>query len=108
VDELYLDEVERCDIYIGLFGCDYGYEDAEGISPTEREFNLAGELSKPRFIFVKSSNAKRHPRMAALIDRAGSQLIRRHFTSLPELTTAVYASLVHYLEDAWVFANRTV
>ncbi|HJH32755.1 MAG TPA: transcriptional regulator [Methanosarcinaceae archaeon] len=36
---------------------------------------------------------------AALIDKAGSQLIRRHFTSVPELIAAVYASLVHYLED---------
>jgi len=98
-DELYLDEVERCDIYLGLFGCDYGSEDAEGISPTQREFDLAGELSKPRFIFVKSSNAKCHPKMATLIGRADNHLIRRHFTSLPELTTAVYASLVHYLED---------
>ncbi|MBW2738885.1 MAG: DUF4062 domain-containing protein [Deltaproteobacteria bacterium] len=100
VDELYLDEVEQCDIYLGLFGYDYGSEDAEGISPTQHEFDLAGELSKPRFIFVKISNAKRHPKMAALIDRADHHLIRRHFTSLPELTTAVYASLVHYLEDA--------
>ncbi|MCD4815878.1 MAG: DUF4062 domain-containing protein, partial [Methanosarcinales archaeon] len=33
-DELYLDEVEQCDIYLGLFGCDYGSEDAEGMSPT--------------------------------------------------------------------------
>ncbi len=98
-DELYLDEVEQCDIYLGLFGCDYGSEDAEGMSPTQREFDLAGELSKPRFIFVKRSNARCHPKMAALINRAGSQLIRRHFTSLPELIAAVYASLVHYLED---------
>ena len=60
---------------------------------------LAGELSKPRFIFVKRSNARCHAKMAALINRAGSQLIRRHFTSLPELIAAVYASLVHYLED---------
>src|SRR3990172_5274615 len=55
-DELYLDEVERCDIYLGLFGNEYGNEDAEGVSPTEREFELAGELSKPRFIFVRSSS----------------------------------------------------
>ena len=27
-DELYLDEVERCDLYVGLFGKEYGAEDA--------------------------------------------------------------------------------
>ena len=26
-DALYLDEVERCDLYVGLFGSDYGTED---------------------------------------------------------------------------------
>ena len=105
-DEFYLDEVKQCDVYLGLFGCDYGSEDAEGMSPTEREFDLAGELSKPRFIFVKSSNAERHPKMAALIDRADNRLIRRRFASLPELIAAVYASMVHHLED--VGCLRTV
>ncbi|UPT63376.1 MAG: DUF4062 domain-containing protein [Hyphomonadaceae bacterium JAD_PAG50586_4] len=28
--DLYLDEVERCNVYVGLFGVRYGYEDAEG------------------------------------------------------------------------------
>ena len=37
-DDVYLEEVERCDAYVGLFGNEYGSEDAEGISPTEREF----------------------------------------------------------------------
>lgn len=98
-DELYLDEVERCDIYLGLFGKEYGNEDAGGVSPTEREFALAGELSKPRLIFVRKGTVAGHPKMAALIAKAGSQLIRRRFTSLPELIAAVYACLVNYLEE---------
>ena len=28
-DQVYLEEVERCDIYLGIFGYDYGYEDPE-------------------------------------------------------------------------------
>ena len=40
-DDLYLEEVERCEIYVGLFGEEYGSEDAEGVSPTEREFDQA-------------------------------------------------------------------
>jgi hypothetical protein len=36
-----LAEVEQCDIYLGLFGNEYGYEDADGLSPTEREFDVA-------------------------------------------------------------------
>lgn len=40
-DQLYLDEVARSDIYLGLFGREYGSEDGEGLSPTEREFDHA-------------------------------------------------------------------
>ncbi len=34
-DALYLDEVEQCDVYVGLFGRDYGSEDAQRVSPIE-------------------------------------------------------------------------
>ncbi len=44
VSSIYLKEVEQCDLYIGLFGKDYGYEDAEGISPTERELLFKDRL----------------------------------------------------------------
>lgn len=40
-DELYFAEVEQCDIYPGLFGNKYGYEDADVLTPTEREFDAA-------------------------------------------------------------------
>src|SRR5438132_12166797 len=51
-DEVYLAEVERCSIYIGLFGRDYGFEDKSGLSPTEREFLDATEHCKERLLFV--------------------------------------------------------
>ena len=35
--QVYLREVEMADIYMGLYGNQYGYQDAEGVSPTERE-----------------------------------------------------------------------
>jgi hypothetical protein len=54
-DDVYLDEVAGCDIYVGLFGDEYGYEDTEGVSPTEREFGLATAHNKTRLIFVKGA-----------------------------------------------------
>ena len=51
-DELYLDGVEHCDVYVGLFGSEYGFEDAQGISPTQREFELATRRNKYRLIAV--------------------------------------------------------
>ena len=97
-DEVYIDEVKRSDIYLGLFGNQYGVEDNERISPTHKEFLLASQTGKPRFIFVKGDNdTARHPKMIALLRMAGDQLIRRRFNTTTELHSAVYASLVQYL-----------
>ena len=99
-DRVYLDEVGRCDIYVGLFGRDYGSEDAEGVSPTERELDRATELEKHRLIFVKGADVSgRHPKMDALIARAQAGLVRRRFATSAELVAGLYASLVRYLES---------
>jgi len=99
-DDVYLDEVEHCDVYIGLFGDEYGVEDAQGLSPTEREFAVATRLHKHRLVFVKGADDRsKHPKMQALIQRSGAQLIRRRFVSGAELIAGVYAALVQYLES---------
>ena len=98
-DQLYLDEVERCDIYAGLFGTDYGSEDDEGVSPTEREFDHATAMGVHRLIFVKAAGDARHPKMQALIRKAQAGLIRKRFNSLAELVAGLYAALVEYLES---------
>lgn len=98
---VYSEEVKQSDIYLGLFGDQYGLEDKEGLSPTHREFMIAGQLVKPRFIFVKGdADVARQPKMIALIRVVGEQLIRRRFNTQPELVSAVYASLVHYLHSS--------
>lgn len=98
-DDVYLAEVDRCDVYIGLFGKEYGFEDTNGLSPTEQEFKEATAKGKTRLIFVKGTDDKaRHPRMLKLIRKAGSQLIRRRFTDNSDLITALYAALVDHLE----------
>jgi predicted HTH transcriptional regulator len=99
-DQCYLDEVDGCDIYLGIFGNEYGREDGEGLSPTHREFNRATEKGKSRLIYVKGADdSVRHPKMRALIDDAAGGLIRRRVNSAEELIAAVYASLVRILEE---------
>jgi ATP-dependent DNA helicase RecG len=106
-DEVYLGEVDRCAIYVGLFGNDYGYENKAGVSPTEREFDRATLRAKPRLIFVRGANdTARHPKMLALVGKAGEQLIRRRFATPAELTNELYASLVDFLQDQGVIQNR--
>ncbi len=100
VDSVYLNEVEVCDIYLGLFGNMYGYEDAEGVSPTEREYDIAARLHKSRLIYIKSIDEKgRHPKENALILKAEQDIVRRTFVDMDGLRTSVYASLVRYLEE---------
>ncbi|MCY4234612.1 MAG: DUF4062 domain-containing protein [Bacteroidetes bacterium] len=99
-DQLYLNEVENADIYLGLFGNQYGTEDKEGISPTEREFDHATVLRKHRIIFLKGNDDhRRHPKMQALVTKVQSDLVRKRYTIPEELKSAVYAALVGYLVD---------
>lgn len=59
---VYLDQVDRAAIYVGLFGNDYGSTDANGVSPTEREFDRATQQGKPRLVFVKGSDDRARTR----------------------------------------------
>ena len=97
-NEVYLEEVERCEIYVGLFGLDYGLEEAKGVSPTEREFDRATELEKHRLIFVRGTDEGRHPKMRMLVGRAQANLVRRRFATVAELVAGLYAALLQYLE----------
>ncbi len=99
-DALYLDEVKQSDLYVGVFGNDYGTEDEDGISPTEREFDQATASGIHRLIFVKGTdNSIRKPKMLALIQKAQFGLIRKRFNTSEELVTALYAALVEYLDS---------
>ncbi|MFA4827916.1 MAG: ATP-binding protein [Thermodesulfovibrionales bacterium] len=98
-DKVYLEEVERCDIYLGLFGYEYGNEDPQGVSATEREYNHATRLGKTRLIYVWGADEKRRAaKMKKLVSKAGSALIRRRIEDASALTSEVYASLVDYLD----------
>ena len=105
-DTLYLGEVACCDIYVGLFGSQYGSEDKEGLSPTEREFNRGCELGKDRLIYVTSGSIEeRDPRMATLIRRAEQEVVRKSFKNVEELKRAISESLVGYLKDLFPFSR---
>ena len=105
-DGFYIESIDRCTVYIGLFGNEYGFEDGEGIYLTEREFDRATSQGKARLIFLKGTDdKKRHPKMQALISKAERQLIRRRFTDISDLIPNVYASLVQYMEQAGQLAT---
>ena len=99
-DEVYLEEVERSDVYLGVLGYEYGYEDQNGVSPTEHEYDHATRHKKTRLIYVWGSDEKkRAPKMCRLVSKASGQLVRRRVEDASALTAEVYASLVDHLDD---------
>ena len=100
VSSVYLKEVESCDIYLGILGCLYGYEDTDGLSPTEREFDHAVLNHKVKFVFVsKHLDSERAPKEKALIGKVGKVLKFNEFASTSDLKMSVYSTLVRYLEE---------
>lgn len=105
-DAVYLVEVAAAEIYLGIFGSEYGWPGPQGRSPTHQEFAEATRLAKTRLIFVKgAADDLREPGMLGLIQEAGEQLIRRRFNSDAELISAVDDALVKYLEDKQLIRN---
>ena len=101
VSTFYLTEVERCDLYIGLFGKEYGHEDIDGVSPTEREFDHACIHHKTRLIFISNHDpSERRVKELALIKKSEQYVVRKLFSSITDLKSAVYNSLVRYLEES--------
>lgn len=106
-DQVYLAEVDRCAVYVALLGKDYGYEDAAGISPTEREFDRAMQQGKECLVYIVGRDDKAsHPKMRAFIRKANELVTRRRVADLEELKDALNASLVEYLEKQGVIQTR--
>ena len=96
---VYLDEVEKCDVYLGLFGAKYGSQDAQGISPTEREYDHATELNKTRLAFVKSVSRREKSEDAFVRGKIDAELSRCAFADYEQLRKGVYKALVNLLRE---------
>jgi len=96
--EVYLSEVDACDLYLGLLGASYGNVDRKGVSATEREYDRAEKKGKPRICFVKRGGTN-DARQAAFIAKVNAEVTRRGFSTYDELRTAVYAALAAFLES---------
>ena len=103
-DEVYLDELAKCDVYIGLVGNDYGNEDANGVSPTEKEYDEATRLGLPRLMFVLGrDDGNRHPKEQAFLRKISDSLIRARCEDASTLLLEIYASLDGLLVEEGAF-----
>ncbi len=105
--EVYLKEVDQSEIYIGLFGKEYG-EVNKGVSPTEAEFDRATKAGKHRLIYLKEMpKSSRDIKMRKLIKKANSQVVRKSFKTLDELIGHVKESLVAYMKAKKVYEDES-
>ena len=92
----YLDQATKSEVYLLLVGERYGFQDEEGISPTEREYNAASSSHAYRIAFFKSVS-EREDKEKTFKQKIDRDVIRNAFNSYEELQSGVYASLVEYM-----------
>ena len=76
----YLEQAANAEVYLLLMGEKYGYEDQEGVSPTEREYLMATSNHAYRLAFIKETEHREEKEIIfkQKIDKA---VIRNTFTS---------------------------
>ena len=97
--EVFLEEVARSQIYIGILGrcyCGRDHGDCE-VSPTELEYDKAGECGLERFVYLLDC-AERDERQSAFVRKVNADVKRRRFADLDSLRSEVFASLIAYLD----------
>ena len=97
--EVFLDEVRASDIYIGLLGVQYYGKRSvpRGVSATEREYAEAVKCGCERFVYLKACDA-RDKKEQSFVRRVNREVTRTLFNDFNDLKTAVYSSLVEFLD----------
>ncbi len=99
-ERAYLEEVEQSDIYLGIYGQQYGNVGLNVLSATELEYNHATKHFKNRLVFLTNhTEQERDPRETVFIKQVEQRVIRKMFNSILDLKTSVYAALIRYLEE---------
>ena len=108
---VYLDEVRKCDIYLGILGNEYGAVSKNNLSATEQEFHEAHRTNKEVLIYIKGKDdTKRDKRLKKLIseikdEEAGYKYKR--FNTIPELKNNIYESLIDFLREKGIVGRQT-
>lgn len=98
-NKVYLNEVEQSQVYLLLVGKEYGFEDANGVSPTELEYEHAKTHHLASLAFIKgSSSIERHDKEHLFIRKVQNELSYKRFDSMQELISGVNSALVTLLK----------
>ncbi len=105
-ETVYISEIKKADIYIGLLGTQYGFEGSDGISPTEKEYDAAAKKGIPRWIYILNTTSKRHPKEDRLIQKVSNDVSWKFFTSTESLKKEVVYTCFEYLKQNGKIANN--
>ena len=97
--QLYLDEASSCQVYLLLMGKKYGNIMSDGISPTEKEYQVAGEGNAWRVAFISDLDGQqREEAEERFFRKVQNVLSYRVFSNPSVLVSLVKQSLYAYLK----------
>ena len=97
--QLYLDEASSCQVYLLLVGKRYGNILPEGVSPTEKEYQAAGEGNAWRVAFISDLDVQqREEKEERFFRKVQNELSYRVFSNPSVLISLVKQSLYAYLK----------
>ena len=97
--QLYIDEASSCQVYLLLIGKRYGNILPESISPTEKEYQAAGESNAWRVAFISDLDGqKRDEEEERFFRKVQNELSYRVFSNPSVLVSLVKQSLYAYLK----------
>ena len=97
--QLYLDEASSCQVYLLLVGKRYGNILPEGVSPTEKEYQAAGEGNAWRVAFISDLDGQqREEKEEHFFKKVQNELSYRVFSNPTVLVSLVKQSLYAYLK----------
>ena len=97
--QLYLDEASSCQVYLLFIGKKYGNILLDGISPTEKEYQAAGDGNAWRVAFISDLDGQqREEAEERFFRKVQSELSYRVFSNPSVLISLVKQSLYEYLK----------
>jgi len=99
-DKVYLEEVEKSHIYLGLLGQQYGFITQTAVSPTELEYEHAIKHQLPCLFFIKGENTlERDEKENRFITRIQAEHTYKRFDNEEQLVSFVYGALIEVLKQ---------
>jgi len=93
---LYMNNIEETDIYIGLIGSDYGNILHSGKSPTEEEYDRYNKIGDESYVFIKNTNI-RDEKTLEFIRKVENSNVYKLFNSYDDLIIEIKRSLLNYV-----------